>query len=280
MHRLFFNIKQLLPFQRKFLAKMDIIQQLPWQEQRWGELLLDSRTYCTNWYTDDLPDMRSDDTRVCNRVEQMRESLAVFESNLTRNLSRGLIAPVAHFHTYPVLLKPLLDTCSTESYAHYDELKSGLAALEGVIERWRSFAYVWWTGTVTSSTHSAHCCLITPRVFGVIKDDVDPQGCQAYLLERGILFCVRPLGVSLAHHNMHNELTPLRVESLVQVADVVRTEVVTHNPSHPGIFAYGYHLRDRPEPDPFLQTFETTRVNFANSAEPSFLSKNTPAKTI
>ncbi|KAJ7623059.1 Dbl homology domain-containing protein [Mycena polygramma] len=239
-HRLFFNIKQLLPFQHKFLAKMEIIQHLPWQEQRWGELLLDSESdfglyeaYCANWYTSRLPDMRSDDTRVSNRVEQMRESLAVFESDLTRNLPRALIAPVSHFHTYPLLLKPLLDISSTESYAHYDELKNGLAALERVIGRVRAarrivvnrftvaelrVRVVDWHGHQLDTFGAL--LLDNDEVLGVIKDDVDPQGCQAFLFERVILFCVRPLGVPLAHPNLHNELTPLRVESLVPLADV------------------------------------------------------------
>ncbi|KAJ6516797.1 Dbl homology domain-containing protein [Mycena vitilis] len=245
MRRLFFNIKQLLPFQRKFFAKMKMIEHLPWQEQRWGELFLESESdfglyesYCFNWSTSRLPDMCFNDTRVSNRVEQMRESLAVFETDVTRNLPRALCAPVSHFHTYPRLLEPLLDACSTESYAHYDELKNGLAAVERVIERVSVARHI----AIYQHTVATLCVRVVDwqghqvdtfgalllddeEVFGVVKDGLDPQ-CQAFLFERVLLFCVRPLGVPLAHPNLRSHLTPLRVESVVLLVDVVQAEVM------------------------------------------------------
>ena len=42
IHMLFPNLIQLIQFQRKFLIKLEMIAESPWEEQRWGHLFEES----------------------------------------------------------------------------------------------------------------------------------------------------------------------------------------------------------------------------------------------
>jgi hypothetical protein len=42
IHLLFPNINKLLNFQRKFLIRLESTGELPWKDQRWGQLFLEN----------------------------------------------------------------------------------------------------------------------------------------------------------------------------------------------------------------------------------------------
>ena len=42
IHLLFPNLNKLLNFQRKFLIRLESTGELPWKDQRWGQLFLEN----------------------------------------------------------------------------------------------------------------------------------------------------------------------------------------------------------------------------------------------
>ena len=42
IHLLFPNLNKLLNFQRKFLIRLESTAELPWKDQRWGQLFLEN----------------------------------------------------------------------------------------------------------------------------------------------------------------------------------------------------------------------------------------------
>ena len=48
IHLLFPNLNKLLNFQRKFLIRLESTGELPWKDQRWGQLFLENVSHCNN----------------------------------------------------------------------------------------------------------------------------------------------------------------------------------------------------------------------------------------
>ncbi|KAF7328890.1 Rho guanine nucleotide exchange factor scd1 [Mycena venus] len=155
IYLIFSNLTEILAFQRKFLLGLEVIHALPWQEQRWGRHFLEAeeefrvyKPYCVNYSKNNLEDLRQNNgphigfNRISNppfsnRILQMREILKTLNHliNLDCELLALMAKPVSRMYKYPLLISSLLKACSPDNYQHYDELKSGLAAMERAVER-------------------------------------------------------------------------------------------------------------------------------------------------
>ncbi|KAJ6558229.1 Dbl homology domain-containing protein, partial [Mycena capillaripes] len=254
IYRLFSNIAQLFTFQRKFLIGLEETYKLPWQEQRWGRHFIDAEEefevlygqHCANWYMHNTRDSRSRTNNtncnpsVSNRVVQMRESLAVFNNilHLSNELPAFLVKPVSRVCKYPLLIKSLLQTCSADTYQHYDELKSALAALGRVIDRLNDAQLkadneqtavslrrrvADWRG-LQADTFGA---FLLDDVFVVSRADVKRQY-HVFLFEGIILFCADAPSVPPAYRNGRPQrLTPLRLMGHILLSQIQAVESLT-----------------------------------------------------
>ncbi|KAJ6558228.1 Dbl homology domain-containing protein, partial [Mycena capillaripes] len=250
IYRLFSNIAQLFAFQRKFLIGLEETYKLPWQEQQWGRHFIDAEEefeviygpYCANWYMHHTQDRYSNtncNPSVSNRVVQMRESLAVFNNilHISSVLPTFLVWPVSRVCKYPLLIKCLLQVCSADTYRHYDELKSAVAAVGRVTDRlsdaqlkadneqtvvslWRRVAD--WRG-LQADTFGA---FLLDDVFVVSRADVKRQY-HVFLFEGIILFCADAPSVPPAYRNGRPQrLTPLRLKGHILLSDVMQIQAV------------------------------------------------------
>ena len=51
IHLLFPNLNKLLNFQRKFLIRLESTAELPWKDQRWGQLFLENVSHQVAMYS-------------------------------------------------------------------------------------------------------------------------------------------------------------------------------------------------------------------------------------
>ncbi|KAJ7478187.1 Dbl homology domain-containing protein [Mycena latifolia] len=126
---LFGNVWPLPEFQRKFLVGLEGTAELPWEEQRWGRHFVHAEQdfirvyepYCANY---------TNSSDISHLVREHEQHLTVFNHLIALNseLPAFLVKPVSRVCKYSLLLESLLKASSAATYAHYDELKSGLAA--------------------------------------------------------------------------------------------------------------------------------------------------------
>ncbi|GLB45093.1 putative rho guanine nucleotide exchange factor scd1 [Lyophyllum shimeji] len=131
IHLLFPGLNKLLNFQRKFLIRFESTAELPWQNQRWGQIFLESQDefvvyepYCSN-YTNALELM------VAN--EQNLSALNHL-INVKGELPGLLIKPIQRVCKYHLFLDQLIKACSKTEYPHLDELKRGAESAKRITD--------------------------------------------------------------------------------------------------------------------------------------------------
>ncbi|KAG5641273.1 hypothetical protein DXG03_005585 [Asterophora parasitica] len=132
IHLLFPNLNKLLNFQRKFLIRFESTAELPWQNQRWGQLFLESEDefvvyepYCANY------------TSASELMLANEQNLTALNSliNVKGELPAFLIKPIQRICKYPLLLDSLIKACSASSYQHLDELKRGSDSAKRITDK-------------------------------------------------------------------------------------------------------------------------------------------------
>ncbi|KAJ4497205.1 hypothetical protein C8R41DRAFT_760425 [Lentinula lateritia] len=132
IHLLFPGLNKLLNFQRKFLIKFESTAELQWQEQRWGQLFIESEDefivyepYCGNY------------TTASELMLTHEQSLAALNHliNVKGELPAFLIKPVQRVCKYPLLLDSLIKASSADDYPYYDELKAGSDAAKRITDK-------------------------------------------------------------------------------------------------------------------------------------------------
>ncbi|KAF5393196.1 hypothetical protein D9757_000538 [Collybiopsis confluens] len=132
IHLLFPGLNKLLNFQRKFLIRFESTAELQWQDQRWGQLFIESEDefivyepYCGNYTTaSELMLTHEQSLSALNHLINVKGELPAF-----------LIKPVQRVCKYPLLLDSLIKAASAEDYPHYDELKAGSAAAKRITDK-------------------------------------------------------------------------------------------------------------------------------------------------
>ncbi|KAJ6515236.1 Dbl homology domain-containing protein [Mycena sanguinolenta] len=146
LHLLFSNLSQLLDFQRKFLSRLEVINLLPWQDQRWGRHFIEIEEefatayepWTINWSKNGLTNYGLPSAHrnppVSNRILQLRDRLAVFDSmvDLTTEFPVFMVRPVSRAYKYPLLMDSLLKAAAPDTYPHYNELQRGLHSAKRV----------------------------------------------------------------------------------------------------------------------------------------------------
>ncbi|KAF9071665.1 hypothetical protein BDP27DRAFT_1418775 [Rhodocollybia butyracea] len=132
IHLLFPGLNKLLNFQRKFLIKFESTAELQWQDQRWGQLFIESEDefivyepYCGNY------------TTASELMLTHEQSLAALNHliNVKGELPAFLIKPVQRVCKYPLLLDSLIKASSAADYPHYEELKAGSDAAKRITDK-------------------------------------------------------------------------------------------------------------------------------------------------
>ncbi|KAG6850440.1 hypothetical protein H0H93_013312 [Arthromyces matolae] len=132
IHLLFPNLNKLLNFQRKFLIRFESTAELPWQNQRWGQIFLENEEefpvyepYCANY------------TSASELMLTNEESLAALNHliNVKGELPAFLIKPIQRICKYPLLLDSLIKACYNSNYQHFDELKRGSDAAKRITDK-------------------------------------------------------------------------------------------------------------------------------------------------
>ncbi|KAF7328779.1 Guanine-nucleotide exchange factor Cdc24 [Mycena venus] len=267
-HELFSNLTEIMSFQRKFLAGLEVINKLPWQEQRWGRHFTESEShfitlyapFCVNFWKNDIPDIRSNNgnTPISNRVLQIKE---MFDNLLPYHdlpySSRWL---VTRGYRYPLFLESLLKASSPDTYPYYEELKNGVAAANRVAYAWdddrrrvdnRQIAadlrgcVADWEGHQVDTFG----VLLLHDSFIVSENGID-QLCYGFLFERILLFCVDPpAGAVLPFHPTvppRRLRTPLILKSHIPVTHVISAqEPSSPTPPQANLQEYSLNLRWR-----------------------------------
>ncbi|KAF9050182.1 hypothetical protein BJ165DRAFT_1609153 [Panaeolus papilionaceus] len=200
IHLLFPNLNKLLNFQRKFLIRLESAAELPWQEQRWGQLFLDSEDefvvyepYCANY---------TNATEIMLANEQNLTPLNHL-INVKGELPGLLIKPVQRICKYPLLLDQLLKACSAETYRHHDELKRGSEASKRITDKINEAQRRAENEQTVKSLHAridnwkGHHLenfgeLLLDDVFVVTKSDIDREY-HVFLFEKIVLCCKEAL---------------------------------------------------------------------------------------
>ncbi|KAJ3989149.1 hypothetical protein F5890DRAFT_1488196 [Lentinula detonsa] len=132
IHLLFPGLNKLLNFQRKFLIKFESTAELQWQDQRWGQLFIESEDefivyepYCGNY------------TTASELMLTHEQSLAALNHliNVKGELPAFLIKPVQRVCKYPLLLDSLIKASSADDYPYYEELKAGSEAAKRITDK-------------------------------------------------------------------------------------------------------------------------------------------------
>ncbi|KAJ7745621.1 hypothetical protein B0H14DRAFT_3897477 [Mycena olivaceomarginata] len=133
-HLLFLDLNKLLNFQRKFLIRLQGIADLPWRDQRWGQVFLQAEeefsvyeAYCANYTNRGFQ-------KLMLANEQNLTALN-YLINVKGELPAFLIKPIQHVRKYPLLLDSLIEASSAADYQHYEELKIGSEAAKRIIDK-------------------------------------------------------------------------------------------------------------------------------------------------
>ncbi|KAJ7735806.1 Dbl homology domain-containing protein [Mycena metata] len=133
-NRLFANTNELVKFHHKLLAGVTANAEVPWQEQRWGLLFLETEKelgeiyvpYCMNYFTN-----------IAN-IElspEQKRNLSILNHLIPVNqLPAFLSRPMGRVRRYPLLLDSFLKAPSATIYQHCEELKRGLQAFKRVTD--------------------------------------------------------------------------------------------------------------------------------------------------
>ncbi|KAJ7902570.1 Dbl homology domain-containing protein [Mycena olivaceomarginata] len=250
IHLLFSNLTELLAFQRKFLLRLEATEKLPWQEQRWGQHFVEAEEdfgvyepYCVNWSGNSLADLPTTNRNppVSNRILHLQKSMTAFNHlmDFRTEFPAFVVKPVSRVCKYPLLIESLRKISSPDTYQHYDELTTGLAAMKRVVERVNNAeriidnlqivvdlrrCVVDWKGHEVDTFGS----LLLDETSVVSRAGVERKF-LVFLFENIILFCVNAPGVPPPYNRPRRQTTPLLLKGRVLVTDVKQIESVEAN---------------------------------------------------
>ncbi|KAG6889224.1 hypothetical protein C0992_005968 [Termitomyces sp. T32_za158] len=200
IHLLFPNLNKLLNFQRKFLIRFESTAELPWQNQRWGQLFLESEDefvvyepYCANY------------TSASELMLEHEQKLNALNNliNVKGELPAFLIKPIQRVCKYPLLLDSLIKACNNSNCQHFDELKKGSEAAKRITDKINEAQRRAENEMTVKSLQSriddwkGHHLenfgeLLLDDIFIVTKSDVDREY-HVFLFEKIILCCKEAL---------------------------------------------------------------------------------------
>ncbi|KAJ6511648.1 hypothetical protein DFH09DRAFT_1333786 [Mycena vulgaris] len=172
LNPLFTNLTSLLHFHRMFLLDLEGTAERPWQEQRWGPHFREAEEEQLNIY----------------------DAYCVSYNNIQSDKIADLLAENEES------LAPFIETFSGTTSPHFDELKSGVAALRRVAHRIRAGqrrAHSVQTTNLLSMrmadwkdhSPSAFGDLLLNNVFAVTTSDRVRHKYHVFLFERILLYC-------------------------------------------------------------------------------------------
>lgn len=111
LHRIFLNIDVILDFQRRFLVKVEKVNALPEQQQRWGPLFIKSE-YGFSVYNDYIVNLAGAQT-IAQRESEKLSGVSSNEFD-QKTLNAFLTKPFQRLGKYPLLLADLRDDCKPD----------------------------------------------------------------------------------------------------------------------------------------------------------------------
>ncbi|KAF7361388.1 hypothetical protein MSAN_01171700 [Mycena sanguinolenta] len=251
------NVERLLVFQRAFLLRMEAINKLPWPQQRWGRLFIETEEDFVAAYEpwvslqvaqNNLRDLASPPgPPVSNRILQVRKSLTTFDRliNFRTELPAFVSRPFSRACKYPLPLDSLIKTTSPDTHPHYTELQSGLDAARRVADRLNAVcrlsenvqiaedlrtSVVDWQG---HNVDSFGTLLYDDERLVVTNFSDAEMISRVFLFERIMLFCAIAPGAPILHQGQYHRFrptTPLVLKGHVLVANVMQAQP---NPGDP-----------------------------------------------
>ncbi|CAK5281493.1 unnamed protein product [Mycena citricolor] len=218
IHLLFPNLNKLLNFQRKFLIRFESNAELPWIDQRWGQLFVQAEEefsvyepYCAN-YTNASELMLANEQNLSalNHLINIRGELPAF-----------LIKPIQRVCKYPLLFnvtlsaarrsvtsadgfQELIKATSPAAYPYFDELKEGSEAAKRIADKINEAQRRAENEQTVKNLQSrvddwkGHHLenfgeLLLDDIFVVTKSDIDREY-HVFLFEKIILCCKEAIG--------------------------------------------------------------------------------------
>ncbi|KAJ6511647.1 Dbl homology domain-containing protein [Mycena vulgaris] len=236
---LFSTFLPILNFHRNFLVDLEGIAELPWQEQRWGRHFLRAEEafsvyepYCADYY------------KIRDRLELVikgERRLTVLNHLMYGGLqaiSFPLNMPVSRVARYRFLMECLVVESLATTSQYYDELKSGLAAVERgkdrinralrlaenpQIVKFLRARVVDWKGHRIDDFGD----LLLDDILVTTRAGVD-HICHIFLFERMILCCTDVPGTppTRSGNRPRWQKTPLLLKGRISLADVMQTELI------------------------------------------------------